>query len=134
LFVPEPFFRYGIRLLYGGVDTEDVAAAVMAAVEAFATRTVAFEAYNVESPLPFTPDDGVDLRRDPLVAIDRHWPGAADLLRERGVRSLKPISEVFPVAALQRGLGVRPRCDFATWLDALRARPDERAPTDPPWP
>ena len=134
MFVPETFFRYGIRLLYGGVHEDDVATAVLAAVHAFAARDVGFEAYNVESPLPFTAADAPDLRADPLVAIDRRWPGARDVLRERGVRSLKPITEVFPVARLARGLDVRPRHDFARWLAELHQRGDEQAATDPPWP
>jgi nucleoside-diphosphate-sugar epimerase len=134
MFVPEPFFRYGIRLLYGGIHEEDVADAVIAAVGAIEHRAVAFEAYNVESPLPFTTADGPDLRRDPLVAIERHWPGAAGLLRSRGVESLKPIAEVFPVVRLETGLGTRPRNDFTRWLAELEARPSERTDRDPAWP
>jgi nucleoside-diphosphate-sugar epimerase len=134
MFVPETFFRYGIRLLYGGVHEDDVAEAVLAAISAFEARDVGFETYNVESPLPFTPADARDLRTDPLVAIERHWPGALKVLRERGVRSLKPVTEVFPVARLARGLGVRPKHDFGSWLAELNQRDDERATSDPPWP
>ena len=134
MFVPEPFFRYGIRLLYGGVHEDDVADTVVAAVGAFERRDVGFEAYNVEAPLPFTRDDGPDLRSDPLRAIERHWPGSSELLRARGVRTLKPITEVFPVDGLERGLAVQPSNDFAAWLAALADRPDEIAAADPPWP
>src|SRR4051794_20824914 len=134
MFVPEPFFRYGIRLLYGGVHEDDVADAVVAAVAAFGHRAVGFEAYNVESPLPFTPADGRDLRTDPLVAVDRHWPGSRQLLLGRGVRSLKPITEVFPIGRLEAGLSVRPRHGFGQWLEELAARPEETAKSDPPWP
>lgn len=134
MFVPEPFFRYGIRLLYGGVHEVDVADAVMAAIRALERNEVGHEAFNVEAPLPFTPADAPDLRSDPLVAVDRHFPGAAELLRERGVRSLKPVTEIFPAGGLERGLGFRPQHDFGTWLDELRSRPDERSETDPPWP
>jgi UDP-glucose 4-epimerase len=134
MFVPEPFFRYGIRLLYGGVHEDDVAEAVMAAIAHIERGDIGHEAFNVESPLPFTPDDARDLRRDPFIALERHYPGSAELLRERGVNSLRPIIEVFPVMRLQARLGFRPSHDFAAWLDALRARPDERAESDPPWP
>jgi nucleoside-diphosphate-sugar epimerase len=134
MFVPEPFFRYGIRLLYGGVHEQDVARAVLAAVEALAAGDIAHAAFNVESPLPFAAADAADLRRDPLVAIDRHWPGSADLLRERGVRSLNPVTEIFPVARLEQRLGTRPRHDFGAWLAELRARPEVRTDADPPWP
>ncbi|HEV3483848.1 MAG TPA: NAD(P)-dependent oxidoreductase, partial [Vicinamibacterales bacterium] len=85
MFVPEPFFRYGIRLLYGGVHEADVADAVVAAVDRLAAGQRGFQALNVESPLPFTADDARGLRDDPLTVLDEHWPGASDLLRGRGV-------------------------------------------------
>jgi len=134
MFVPEPFFRYGIRLLYGGVHEADVADSVMAAIGALERGEVEHEAFNVEAPVPFTADDAPDLRRDPLRVIDRHHPGAGELLRSRGVVSLKPITEVFPVRRLEDRLGFRPRHDFGRWLDDLRERPGERAEKDPPWP
>lgn len=133
MFVPEPFFRYGIRLLYGGVHEDDVADSVMAAIGAIVDHGVAHEAFNVFSPLPFTPDDAPALRTDPLTAIERHYPGAGVLLRSRGVRSLQPIKEVFPTDKLELGL-FRPRHNFGEWLDELGDRPDERAETNPPWP
>lgn len=134
MFVPEPFFRYGIRLLYGGVHEEDVAHAVMAAIDALAAGKVDHEAFNVEAPLPFTSADAADLRSDPLVAVERHWPGSADLLRSRGVHSLKPVTEVFRVDQLEARLKCRPRWDFGVWLQDLAARPAERTDADPPWP
>lgn len=134
MFVPEPFLRYGIRLLYGGVHEEDVADAVMAALAALEAGDVGHEVFNVETPLPFGREDGRDLRRDPLTAVERHFPGSRELLAERGVRSLKPITEVFPVAKLEDRLGFRPRHDFAVWLDELRRRQDEHAESDPVWP
>src|SRR5215213_5678736 len=134
MFVPEPFFRYGIRLLYGGVHEDDVADGVMAAIGALERGAVQHEAFNIEAPLPFTPDDATDLRRDPLVVVDRHYPGAAELLRSRGVESLKPVSEVFPVQRLEERLGFRPRHDFGTWLEELRERPQARTESNPPWP
>ena len=134
MFVPEPFFRYGIRLLYGGVHEDDVADAVMSAIDALGAGSVRHEAFNVHAPLPFTPDDAPDLRRDPIAAVERHWPGAGDLLRSRGVQSLKPVTEIFAVDRLEERLGFRPRHDFGTWLRELSDRPEERADADPPWP
>jgi UDP-glucose 4-epimerase len=134
MFVPEPFFRYGIRLLYGGVHEQDVAAAVMAALRALERREIEFEAFNVESALPFTDADAADLRRDPLVAIDRHFPGAADLLRSRGVEQLKPITERFVVDRAEALLGWKPLNNFAEWLEELDRQPHERAESNPPWP
>lgn len=134
MFVPEPFFRSGVRLLYGGVHEDDVADAVMAAITGLNAGKIEHEVVNVEAPLPFTAEDAADLRRAPLTAIDRHWPGAAELLRSRGVRSLKPVTEVFLVGRLGERLGFRPRHDFGAWLGELANRPEERTERDPPWP
>ncbi|MDQ3691027.1 MAG: NAD(P)-dependent oxidoreductase [Chloroflexota bacterium] len=135
MFVPEPFFRYGVRLLYGGVHEDDVADAVMAAIGGLDAGKIQHEVFNVEAPLPFTPEeDAADLRRAPLTAIDRHWPGAAELLRSRGVQSLKPVTEVFSVRRLGERLGFRPRHDFGAWLGELADRPEEQAERHPPWP
>lgn len=134
MFVPEPFFRYGIRLLYGGVDEADVADTVIAALDRLAAGFTGFEAFNVHSPLPFANADAADLRQDPIVVLDRHWPGAADLLHSRGVEALKPITEVFSVARLERVLGVRPKHDFEEWLRQLERRTQESAASGVPWP
>ena len=134
MFVPETFFRYGIRLLYGGVHVDDTADAVMAAIRALGNGEVRHEALNVEAPLPFTEADARGLRSDPLAVLDRYWPGAAELLRERGVRSLNPVTELFPVTRLEQKLGFRPRHDFGGWLQDLAGRSAQRTDTEPPWP
>jgi len=134
MFVPEPFFRYGVRLLYGGVDTEDVVGAVMAALEGVASGRVRWDAFNVESLVPFTEEDGPQLRRDPLPLLDRYWPGATALLRERGVERLAPIEDYYPMRRIEERLGFRPACDFGRWLDSLTVRPNERAENAIPWP
>ncbi len=133
MFVPEPFFHAGIRLLYGGVDVEDVSGAVLAALQALADRRVEWDAFNVESVVPFTDDDGPLLRRDPLDVVDRHYPGGGELLRERGVPRLNPITNYYPMRRIEERLGFRPRYNFDSWLGDLRARPGERAPEDSPW-
>ena len=134
MFVPEPFFRYGIRLLYGGVDTRDVARAVMASLEALAAGKIHWDAFNVESAVPFTEEDGPLLRKDPLLVLDKYYPSATDLLRERGVESLAPIREYYPMEHAAQVLGLRPECNFGKWLEELRERPEERAEKNPPWP
>ena len=134
MFVPEPFFRYGIRLLYGGVDTDDVAAAVVASMEALTDGGIRWGAFNIESFVPFTAEDGAQLRRDPLRVLDRYYPRAAQLLRERGVERLQPIDHYYPMTRIEQELGFRPACNFDTWLEELKARPGERAPNATPWP
>ena len=134
MFVPEPFFRYGIRLLYGGVDTADVVGAVLASIDALTTRTVQWDAFNVESHVPFTKADAAQLRQDPLPVLDKYYPGATDLLRERGVEALAPITVYYPMQRIADRLGFRPQCNFEQWLEALQSRPEERAEKSPPWP
>ena len=139
MFSPEPFFRYGIRLLYGGVDVHDVARAVMASIEALVAGSIQWDvgewfAYNIESVVPFIERDGPQLLQNPLPVLDRYYPGAGELLRERGVERLAPIHEHYPVERAARVLGYRPECNFEQWLEELRARPEERAEKSPPWP
>ncbi len=134
MFVPEPFFRYGIRLLYGGVDTHDVARSVMASMEALASGKIQWDAFNVESVVPFREEDGPQLREDPLSVLDKYYPGSARLLREHGVESLTPIREYYPMDHAEQVLGFRPECNFDRWLEELRNRPEERAEKSPPWP
>ncbi len=134
MFVPEPFFRYGIRLLYGGVDTADVVGAVLASIDALTAGKLQWDAFNVESHVPFVEEDEPQLRQNPLPVLDQYYPGAAELLRERGVQELVPITVYYPMARAAERLGFRPQCNFEQWLDELRARPEERAEKSPPWP
>jgi len=133
MFVPEPFFHYGIRLLYGGVDAEDVARSVLAALDAMAAGNVTWDAFNVESLVPFTSDDAPQLRSDPLTVVDKYYPGAAELLRRRGVPRLKPMLTYFPMRRIHERLGFRPECNFERWLDEVRSAPEEMAPKSGPW-
>ncbi len=57
MFVPEPFFRYGIRLLYGGVDTHDVVRSVMTSMDALTSGNITWDTFNVESVMPFQEND-----------------------------------------------------------------------------
>ncbi len=134
MFVPEPFFRYGIRLLYGGVDTQDVVDSVLASIDALTGGKLQWDAFNVESYVPFVEEDEPQLRQNPLLVLDKHYPGATELLGERGVRELAPITVYYPMERAAERLGFRPRCNFEQWLEELRSRPEERAEKSPPWP
>ena len=134
-FVPEPsFFRYGIRLLSGGVDTADVSRSVLASIDALTMGTLHWDAFNVVSQVPFHAEDAAQLRQDPLPVLDRYSPGTAALLRERGVQALAPITVYYPMERIAERLNFRPQCNFAQWLDELRANPQARAEHSPPWP
>lgn len=132
--VSESFFRYGIRLLYGGVDTHDVGRSVMASIEALTSDRIMWDAFNVESLVPFNEEDGPQLRRDPLSVLDTYYPGASDLLHERGVGTLAPVTVSYPMRHAEEVLGFRPDCNFDRWLEELKSRPEERVEKSPPWP
>ncbi|KJK14007.1 hypothetical protein UB45_00030 [Terrabacter sp. 28] len=134
MFVPEPFFRHGIRLLYGGVDTRDAVRAVLASMDALATGTTTGGAFNVHSLLPFRPADGERLVSDPMSVVDAYHPRARELLGERGVESLAPVTAWYPMDRARDELGFEPKHNFDAWLEELRLRPEKRAPSSPPWP
>jgi nucleoside-diphosphate-sugar epimerase len=134
MFVPEPFFRYGIRLLYGGVDASDVARSVLVSMDALTSGTVTWDAFNVESVVPFQDEDVEQLARDPLPVLDKYYPGASDLLRERGVTELAPVTVRYPMDHARQVLGWAPERNFDRWLEELASRPEERAQQSPPWP
>ncbi len=73
-------------------------------------------------------------RQNPLPVLDKYYPGAAELLGERGVHELVPITVYYPMERAAERLGFRPRCNFEQWLEELRAQPEERAEKSPPWP
>ncbi len=134
MFVPEPFFRYGIRLLYGGVDTHDVVASVMTSIDALTSGKISWDRFNVESVVPFQEDDAEQLAVDPMPVLDKYYPGASELLRKHGVDKLAPITVYYPMDHAQQVLGFRPECNFDRWLEELRRRPEERAENGLPWP
>jgi nucleoside-diphosphate-sugar epimerase len=130
MFVPVPFAHYGVRLLYGGVDERDVAAAVVASLRRLERGDTPFGAYNIESALPFTDADGVHMATDPLAAVARYWPDAPELLARLGPGrwndpdepggALTPINEVFEIDRARRDLDWEPRYNFDQFLDGLR--------------
>ena len=84
--------------------------------------------------VPFQDGDADQLARDPMPVLDTYCPGASEMLRERGVDSLAPITVRYPMDHAKQVLGFEPECNFEQWLDQLSNRPDERAGTSPPWP
>lgn len=134
MFVPEPFFRYGIRLLYGGVDAKDVVGSVMTSMDGLTSGGLAWGSFNVESVVPFHTDDLDQLARDPLPVLDRYYPDASGRLRERGVERLAPITVYYPMDHAKQSLGFVPQHNFDQWLDELSRHPEERSPTATPWP
>jgi UDP-glucose 4-epimerase len=122
MFVPEPFERYGVRLLYGGVDERDVATAVLAALDALKSGSVEFEAMNIQSALPFTDRDAETLVSNPMSAVSRHWPDAPALLSTLHADLWGPIERWFDISRAKDVLGWTPSYNFDQFMDDVRAK------------
>ncbi len=120
MFVPEPFIHSGIRMVYGGIDARDVAAANVAALRRMASPG-SFTAYNIFSTLPFEDEDLELLRTDPMRAVERYWPDAPDLLSAAGAKLWGPINTIYDSQRAHYELGWRPRYGFAEFLEGLRS-------------
>ncbi len=121
MFVPESSLeRYGVRLLFGGVDDRDVAQAVERAIAY--TPEDGFEAFNVMAPVPFGRDDLADLHRDFESKLAHAYPGAPELLREHAIDPATMVwwPVVWDTTWARERLGYRPRYGFREFLTALR--------------
>ncbi len=107
--------RYGERLLRGGVDRRDVIAAAALAVE---NTEATFEALPVLRHDPFTVEDVAAWARDPLAVLERHRPGAADLVRRHNLTLPDRIGRPDPVAT-RECLGYEPHHNFFSFLEEL---------------
>lgn len=119
MFVPEPFGHYGVRMLYGGVDARDVAAANVAALRRLETPAD-FAAYNIFSALPFDDSDLGELRTRPMAVVHRHWPDSPRLLREIGETPWGPINTIYESGRAGHDLGWWPRFNFSQFIDGLK--------------
>lgn len=120
MFVPEPFVHSAVRMLYGGVDARDVAAANVAALRR-TSGAAGFAAYNIFSALPFDDEDLEPLRTEPMRVVERHWPDAPELLAQAGGKLWGPIHTVYDSGRAGRELDWQARVGFGEFLDGLRA-------------
>lgn len=130
------FLRYGARLLYGGVDREDVLDCVVASVDHLAGEVPADgpEGHIVHAVRAnaFTEEQVQGWSEDPHGTCEAVFPGSADLLRRHPMDIAARPSVVEPVGAAQ--IGYRPTRHFGTFLqelaelDAKNAVPDTHCP------
>jgi nucleoside-diphosphate-sugar epimerase len=125
MFVPETFERYGVRLLFGGVDDRDVATASLAALTH--RPTDGFDTFNVFATVPFGPDEASELGQDPWAVVERHFPGTTELLDARNADrdELMWGWAIWSTEKARQLLGWQPAYDFARFLDAWRT--DDRS-------
>jgi len=120
MFVPETFERYGFRLLFGGVDDRDVAAAVLRALDH--RPSDGFAAFDIMADSGLSAQDLPRLGSDLAAVLEERWPGVLALARERGLDlpGLVWGRRLYPVDCAREVLGWSPQYDVAGFLDALR--------------
>ena len=115
--------RYGARLLYGGVDREDVLDCVTAAVTHLAEPLAPGAEpegiiANAVRANGFTAAEIENWEADTLAASERVFPGSRDLIEKYGIRITKKpgISDIGEGAA---AIGYTPTRHFGTFLEEL---------------
>ncbi len=115
--------RYGARLLYGGVDREDVLDCVEAAVrhlggELPATGDAEGTIVNAVRANAFTAAQVADWEGDPVGTAERIFPGARELVERYAIDIARRPSVVDAGGA--DTIGYAPRRHFGTFLEELR--------------
>jgi hypothetical protein len=120
----DSYTRYGTRLLYGGVDREDVLDCIERSVEKLSQEvTEGGEAEgivaNAVRPNAFNEEQIADWEADPLTACEAIFPGSRALVKKYQLNiERKPgLSDLGEGAA---AIGYAPRRHFGTFLDELK--------------
>ena len=112
--------------LYRRVDIEDVVSAHLLAAE-HAAR-IGFRKYIISATTPFHPDDVADLRHHAPRVVEERVPGYQAEYERRGWKMLPSIDRVYVNERARNELGWRPKYDFRSILDRLKAGDDLRSP------
>jgi nucleoside-diphosphate-sugar epimerase len=112
--------------LYRRVDIQDVADAHLLAMAG--APAIGFGRYVISATTPFTPADRAGLGRDAPAVVRRLFPDAGAEYERRGWAMFGVIDRVYVNDRARAALGWRPRYDFRTVLDRLKADQDPRSP------
>ena len=112
--------------LYRRVDIQDVADAHLLALAG--APAIGFGRYIISATTPFTPADRAGLGRDAPAVVRRLFPDADAEYARRGWAMFGVIDRVYVNDRARAALGWRPRYDFRTVLDRLKAGQDPRSP------
>lgn len=124
--------RYGARLLYGGVDRDDVMDCILAAVASLDTTLpeeseaegIVVSAVRANA---FTSEQISDWEKDPIAACSRIFPGYEDLLAKYELRLSRKPELVDPGPGAQQ-IRYVPKRHFGTFLEDLRRLDNEIGP------
>ncbi|GAA1160162.1 hypothetical protein GCM10009630_67840 [Kribbella jejuensis] len=120
-FVPEPYLRWGERLLRNGVDVRDVATATVAATEAALGRRFDVFRTIVHSDHGMPEDVRADFATRGAEWAETRLPGAVALI-ERHSLELPQSVEQHDLSEAAELLGWRPEHDFVEFLADLQRR------------
>lgn len=124
--------RYGARLLYGGVDRDDVLDCIAASV-AFLEKPLVEGAeaeglvVNAVRPNAFTAEQVADWESDPLTVCERIFPGSRALIAKYGIRIAHRPGLTDPGEGAER-IGYAPKRHFGVFLEELRRMDTESGP------
>jgi nucleoside-diphosphate-sugar epimerase len=107
-----------IEFLHRRVDIEDVVSAHLLAAKR--AVDIGFGRYIISATTPFCENDLVELRRDAPTVVRRHVDFDATF-EKRGWWMYRSIDRVYVNRLARAELGWRPKHDFATVLDRVRA-------------
>jgi len=113
------------EFLYRRVDIEDVVDAHLLAIDKAAS--LGFARYIISATTPFTRADLAGLRNDAPAVVQRYVPAYAAEYARRGWTMFESIDRVYDNARARAELGWRPRHDFASVIERLRASGEVRS-------
>jgi UDP-glucose 4-epimerase len=114
------------EFLHRRADIEDIVSAHMLAIEN--APAIGFGRYIISATTPFTPEDLQQLRIDAAAVVRRYAPGYEAEYRRRGWSMVPTIDRVYVNELARIRLGWRPRYDFNSILQRLRADEDFVSP------
>jgi nucleoside-diphosphate-sugar epimerase len=135
MFVPENFIQYGFRLLKGGVDDRDVAQAFLLG---FNNDSITFDAFNIMSEIPFTPEQFTRLKTEPTKIMEDYIPGAGQVLDQLGI-NVEELLQMWGYTycssnKAKKLLGYRPKYNFVEFYTAIKNGNEDHYPyANLPW-
>lgn len=114
------------EFLYRRVDIEDVVSAHLCALER--ADAIGFGRYIISATTPCTQSDLPELRNSAPAVLKRLFPDYETEYARRGWKMFPGIDRVYVNEKARRELGWRPKYDFRTILDKLKAGEDFRSP------
>ncbi len=116
--------RYGARLLYGGVDREDVLDSILLSV-AYLERGEGGVVLDAVRPNAFTADDLEGWEADPLGSCERIFPGSREVVERYGLDVARR-----PGLSSNAGwaeVGYAPTRHFGTFIEEIRGMDEAEA-------